>query len=92
MAILYQNSRKLVVKVDDYEIVKKILFLNSKLAFTLEINIFHQYKYTFKSKKDFKIFLTEYEDEIRHIEFMKKYHSGEVHRVLNWWIELKKQK
>lgn len=76
MSIVFQNSKKNLIKVNDAEIVKKVFFLHTRLKYTNQIDIFGVHTYVFKEKEDFKIFREFYEIEVHHIEFMKKYESG----------------
>lgn len=75
MSIIFQNSRKNQIKVDNEKIIKSLLFLND-FKFIRKIDIFGVNEFVFEDKKEFQSFRQQYEDDINHLKFVSKYRSG----------------
>lgn len=80
--ILKRDSRALVVSCNDIGITKSIemLYLN-KWKWIKTVDLFGIITYQFSAKKTYKMFLEQYENDLRWKRLKQRYYNGELDSV-----------
>lgn len=92
MSVIYSNKRKLFIKIGNLEVLNKALFCEESIRYALQPNIEGHYEISLFNDKDFDRLKSLYEDEIMHIEFIKRYRAGELQSTFNWIKKLQNDK
>tara|TARA_B100000678_G_scaffold264136_1_gene247423 strand:+ start:3814 stop:4098 length:285 start_codon:yes stop_codon:yes gene_type:complete len=83
--IIFQDNRKLRCRIEDFSIIEEhcIRYFLKKVSYTIILTIFDKKTFQFYKKDEFKEFISLYQREYDHREFMVKWNNGEYDHLFD---------